>query len=257
MKSLLYTTLYYYSNFPPANFSKLSRYGTPLPIKSSSKILSKNYIILILFLKFLSAKHPKNKPTAFSTRFLIKPHKSNIANFLRAPYKNKLSRNQLYTPIYRFSIQIRVHTTHTPLLSNPSYYVMLTKYLCSHFNFFESNITYLSKIRFNVHADMRNYWNYKQLSIMHHKYFLPSFAYLFFLKKIKNRYFLKTGKLLKVLSNNYKILREPITLCIRIFVAGCLPTALIIHDQKKINNLMLFIMELAEICDYSIFKSIF
>jgi hypothetical protein len=118
MFKILTITPYYYSNFPfrslAGNLFELNN----TPIKSSSKIVSKNFIMFILFLKFFNKKTNKSSKSVLKFKFLTQPSRKNIFNFLRAPYKNKLARNQLYTPMFKCTIQFFFYSTNSILVQD-------------------------------------------------------------------------------------------------------------------------------------------
>lgn len=161
MYSKLTIQLFYNSNFPIlTNLHKTPHYPR-LFLKSSDKILCKNFLIFYLFLKIFSLQnqHPQlllSKPRIHSTKTT-----HNICNVLRAPYKNKLARNQLTTPIFKFSLQINHQIAQSVVLYNPTQYFYLMRFIVPIFSSFESNVINLNKVRISMCFNVQNYWNYK------------------------------------------------------------------------------------------------
>jgi len=163
MFKILTITPHYYSNFPFKSLSgNLFELNSSL-IRSSSKIVSKNFIMFLLFLKFFNKKNQKNNKTTIKFKILMQPTRKNIFNFLRAPYKNKLARNQLYTPIFKCTVRFFIFSNQPISINNTQHAWYILNFFLKNFLFFESNITYLSKIRFNFCTTMSSYWNYNAL----------------------------------------------------------------------------------------------
>lgn len=133
-------------------------------IKTVNKQICKNFILLLTFLKFLNTVLFNGGGGELLVSVFVKPSRQNIFNYLRAPYKNKLSRNQLYIPRFKLSI--------TVFLKNRSYFFVQNPSLISRYvNFFkknlfsvESNVLYLNKLRIFYKNCIINYWNYKDWS---------------------------------------------------------------------------------------------
>lgn len=116
-------------------------------IKNFNKKMCKNFIVLIFFLRFFKKKILKNSLlNKIKYSYFVKPQKKNIFNYLRAPYKNKTSRDQLYTPRHKFSIKIEFFSK--KIYNHHKYvnYTLIIKFLKKNFICFESNIMYLNKL---------------------------------------------------------------------------------------------------------------
>lgn len=149
--------LFYNSNFCVlTNITKTPNYPR-LFLKSSNKILCKNFLIFYLFLKIFNFKGGQSqlrllKPTIHSTKT-----SNNIHNILRAPYKNKLARNQLTTPLFKFSIKITHHANQRAPLQSPAAYFYLLCVVIPIFSTFESNVINLNKVRILMHFNIVRY----------------------------------------------------------------------------------------------------
>ena len=150
MKNNLSLTFHYWSNYPIKSnlISPEQIYSSFYPkIKNFNKKMCKNFIILIFFLKYLTKKLSKiNNIDVIRYSFFIKPTKQNIFNYLRAPYKNKTSRNQLYTPRHKFLLKIQIFSKNYYIHNNFKIYNFLLNFLKKNLICFESNIIYLNKL---------------------------------------------------------------------------------------------------------------
>lgn len=162
----------YFSNFPiKSNFifyvKKSYTLDKKLFFKNNNKKLCKNFFLLILFLRYLNLKIFKKNNFFIKYNFFIKPNSQNIFNYLRAPYKNKLARNQLYTPRYKFSIQVSVLTPLNFNFSNQFYHLSVLDFLKKNLVGISSNIFYLNKINIKYKSFCKDLWNYnlKKLNI--------------------------------------------------------------------------------------------
>lgn len=88
-------TISYTTNFKPANFLNFNNYKL-FKNKNNSKIISRNFFLLLLLLKY------SNKTNFFNTVVFVKPFYKKILTVLRAPYRHKLSRHQFI--LSRYSI---------------------------------------------------------------------------------------------------------------------------------------------------------
>lgn len=154
----------YVCNFPIK--SNLSNQTTNLhralvlKTNDTKKIFCKNFIIFIVFLKFLKKVFFKKSGVFIKYTFFIKPNTKNIFNFLKAPYKNKLSRNQLYTPRYKLNISIYLYKISPLLYINPHIYVNTVNFFKKNLICLESNLIFLDKVQINFNVFLKNYWNY-------------------------------------------------------------------------------------------------
>ncbi len=158
----------YFSNFPiKSNFEfKANNLLTKkLTFISNDKKICKNFFLLILFLKYLNLKFFKKTKFNLKYSFFIKPNQQNIFNYLRAPYKNKLARNQLYIPRYKFSIQIFISTYVDFYFKSHTHYLLILYFLKKHLSGLSSNIFYINKINIKYKSFLKNVWNYNLIKI--------------------------------------------------------------------------------------------
>jgi hypothetical protein len=119
--------------------------------------------MLFVFLKFLKKLFFRKSRIWFKYFIFIKPIKKNIFNYLRAPYKNKLSRNQLYTPRYKFSVTIKIYQGTKYEHDSPDPYKNIINFFKKNLLCLESNIIYLNKIKISYKAFLKNYCNHNKL----------------------------------------------------------------------------------------------
>ena len=153
----------YHTNFPIRSNWALSLHKQtlkPTDLKSG-KNFCKNFIILILFLKFLKKSFFKKVGLLITWSFFIKPNRQNIFNYLRAPYKNKLARNQVYIPRYKFSIKVNFLTPQSHTHVGHGTQNLLINLLKSSLCCFESNVTYLNRVNIKQTTSIKDFWNYK------------------------------------------------------------------------------------------------
>jgi hypothetical protein len=167
MKNNLSLIFHYWSNYPiQSNWAEgnklyMSMYSK---IKNFNSKMCKNFIILIFFLRFFKKKILKNRSLdKIKYSYFIKPQKKNIFNYLRAPYKNKTSRNQLYTPRHKFSIKIEFFSKKFYTYSKHISYTWIIQFFKKNFICFESNIVYLNKLNILYKGVVRGFWNYKKI----------------------------------------------------------------------------------------------
>lgn len=93
----------YLTNFKPSNFLTFKNYKL-FKNKNNSKIISRNFFLFILLLKY------SNKTNFFNTTIFVKPFYKKILTILRAPYRHKLSRHQFilsrYSVVYTISFNL-------------------------------------------------------------------------------------------------------------------------------------------------------
>lgn len=110
MKHFLSLKFDYFTNFPiKSNWVTTTKKKMKISKKDSKKRMCKNVMLFILFLKFLKKGVFKLVDLKVGLNVLIQPYKQNVFNYLRAPYKNKLSRNQIYNPRFKISLLLKFH----------------------------------------------------------------------------------------------------------------------------------------------------
>jgi hypothetical protein len=122
-----------------------------------NKNFCKNFIILLVFLKFLKKMFFKKSGLGVKCGIFIKPLKKNIFNYLRAPYKNKLSRNQLFLPRYKFSVVVTVFYGGFYKRGESTSYIFLINFFKKNLICVESNITYLHRVGIAHKSVITNY----------------------------------------------------------------------------------------------------
>lgn len=137
--------LSFLTNFRPANFAQLGGINF-LKIRKNSKIILRNFFLFIILLKYLN--HNKNKNFINQTVW-VKPTRKKLITILKAPYKNKLARNQLL--LKRFFIFYRVKLTLVERIQLKSFNKIIELiHFFKKFNFFlESSLIYQYKTKVN------------------------------------------------------------------------------------------------------------
>jgi len=161
MTNFIKTQFFYTSNFPYKSGVGTTTFGNFIKSKRSDKIICKNFLILYVFLKILNKKNTQLPLFTIKINSCSNPGKKNIINLLKAPYKNKLARNQITTPLFKFSIKITYIYLKDVMFSNPNYFLIFLNLLLNSFGYFESNVTYLNKLRVAINFKVTDYWNYK------------------------------------------------------------------------------------------------
>lgn len=158
---ILKLNFFYFSNFPiksnfilPRGANNLS--NRKVVYNSAEKKICKNFFLLILFIKYLTLKSIQKNNFFVSYKFFIKPNQQNIFNYLRAPYKNKLARNQLYIPRYKFSLQITISTLTKIFFNSNTHYNIVLNFLKKYLIGVSSNIFYINKIKIQYKAFCRS-----------------------------------------------------------------------------------------------------
>ena len=130
-------SLSFLTNFKPTNFGCLDNINF-FKIRKNSKIVLRNFFLFIFLLKYLNKK--KNK--FLNQTIWIKPKKKKIITILKAPYKNKLARNQLL--LKRFFIIYKLKLINFEKIEFDSFEktMQFVKFF-KNFNFFlESSLVY-------------------------------------------------------------------------------------------------------------------
>lgn len=122
----------YLTNFKPSNFLTFKNYKL-FKNKNNSKIISRNFFLFILLLKY------SNKTNFFNTTIFVKPFYKKILTILRAPYRHKLSRHQFilsrYSVVYTISFNLE-----KIFFKNVSEVLFFIKNIKKYYIWFESNI---------------------------------------------------------------------------------------------------------------------
>ena len=100
----LKVSISYTTNFKPSNFLNFKDYKL-FKNKNNSKIISRNFFLFLLLLKYSTT----NK-SYFNTSIFVKPFYKKILTVLRAPYRHKLSRHQFILSRYSILYTINFNT---------------------------------------------------------------------------------------------------------------------------------------------------
>ena len=96
-------SLSYITNFKPANFINFKSFQI-FKKKKSRKIISRNFFLFLLLLKY------SNKNSVLNVSIFVKPFFKKFITVLRAPYRHKLSRHQFilsrYSVIYNLNLNV-------------------------------------------------------------------------------------------------------------------------------------------------------
>lgn len=158
MRHFLSLKFDYFTNFPvKSNWMSLTRQEIKTSNKNSRKRMCKNIILFILFLKFLKKIVFKIVNLKIKLGILIQPRRQNIFNYLRAPYKNKLARNQIYNPRFKLSLNLNFYKFDLYEHEQPGVSFELINFLKKNLSGFESNILYLNKICIFYKAFFKTY----------------------------------------------------------------------------------------------------
>jgi len=143
----------YLSNFKP-NFNKLK-----ITKNKSSLFYAKKFFYFLFFCNFL-----KYKKYLYINRiyFFVQPLYSNVLTILRAPYRYKLSRDQLtfsrYNIIFYFELDNRLNNLK---LFNVSQIFYLLNIYYNLFNFFETNFFFKKRIKFFLNLNLLENFKFK------------------------------------------------------------------------------------------------
>lgn len=133
--SISYTT-----NFKPSllnNFNKISLFKN----NNKNKIVSKNFFLFLLLLKFNN-----DNVFNFNSKIFIKPFYKKFITLLRAPYRYKLARHQFILNRYFIILAINMNLKKL-YLQNISDFFILFKLFKNMYVWFESNIVYQHQVR--------------------------------------------------------------------------------------------------------------
>jgi len=119
--------------------------------KTKNRIMCRNFILFLLLISYL-----KNNSFFLNFSFFVKPLFKKSVVILRAPYKNKLSRHQLSYNRYSLMLRFNLKLNNLITLNKVSDLIFLIKKIKSFFLWFESNICYQHKIKFNFNLKYIN-----------------------------------------------------------------------------------------------------
>ena len=96
-------SLSYITNFKPSNFSNFSNFQL-FNNNSKNKIISRNFFLFLLLLKYTKKK------STINVSVFVKPFFKKFITVLRAPYRHKLSRHQFILSRYYvlFSMNLNI-----------------------------------------------------------------------------------------------------------------------------------------------------
>ena len=128
-KKKLKISISYTTNFKPSNFFVLKNYNF-FKTKNNNKIISRNFFLLLLLLKYSHNKNHNKKENFYSlkTTVFVKPFYKNVLTLLRAPYRYKLARHQFM--VSRYFVLLTINSTFNDLFfSNSQDLVVFLKFL--------------------------------------------------------------------------------------------------------------------------------
>jgi hypothetical protein len=137
------------TNFRPINTNIDSNFF--FKVKTKNRIMSRNFILFLLLINYL-----KNNVFFLNFSFFVKPFFKKSSVILRAPYKNKLSRHQLAYNRYNLMLKFNFRLNEFIKINHLSDLMFLIKKIKSFFLWFESNICYQHKIKFNFNLNYIN-----------------------------------------------------------------------------------------------------
>ena len=150
----MFVNINYISNFNPNFFKNFNNFKN----KNKKKIICRNFFLFLFLLNFM-----KNFLFCKNIKLFIKPKKKSFVNILKAPYKNKLSKNQIglfrYFIIFKLTIFINIYN-----FNNFNQLFLFLKKFILFFKFFETNIVYNYKLNFNFDFILNNYFVFKKLN---------------------------------------------------------------------------------------------
>jgi len=130
------------TNFRPINTKINSNFF--FRVRSKNRIMCRNFILFLLLISYL-----KNNIFFLNFSFFVKPFFKKSAVILRAPYKNKLSRHQLSYSRYNLMLKFNLKLNDFLIFNQIGDLFFLVTKIKSFFLWFESNICYQHKIKFN------------------------------------------------------------------------------------------------------------
>lgn len=137
--------LSFLTNFRPSNFSYLDDISF-LKIRKNSKIILRNFFLFLILLKYLTNK---KKKSFLNQTIWIKPTKKKLITILKAPYKNKLARNQLLLKRFFIFYKLKLVLNDDIEIKNFNNIIELVQFF-KKFNFFlESSLIYQYKTKIN------------------------------------------------------------------------------------------------------------
>jgi hypothetical protein len=161
----------YISNSALSNPTQIPSTLLKQNIKVTHNVGCKNLFLFFILLKTFSPKLVRPQLSNIKFKMFPAPHlKNNIINLLRAPYKNKLARNQLYLPKFKISFSVQFYLdTKLPEMGGitartPDAFIILLNHLRTNLIFLETNILYLNKLVFLIRLPIAYFWNYNKVA---------------------------------------------------------------------------------------------
>lgn len=140
----------YNTNFKPSILTNFNNFKLFRIRKNNPKILTKNFFIFLLLLKFL-----KENSFFENVSVVVKPSTKKLFNLLKAPYKNKLARHQFdlvrFNIVYKFSFL----SESINIKKNNELFFFLKK-IKKFYCWFESNIVYQHRVKFSFFFSHEN-----------------------------------------------------------------------------------------------------
>jgi hypothetical protein len=153
LKNKIIININYITNFNPNFFKNFKNFKN----KNKKKIICRNFFLFLFLLNFL------NKSLYFnSIKLFIKPKKKQFNNILKAPYKNKLSKNQIGFNRYFINFKI-IFYLKIFFFKNFFYFFNFIKIFLNFFKFFETNIIYNYKINIYFNFALTDFFEFKKL----------------------------------------------------------------------------------------------
>ena len=151
MKNKFNISINYSTNFNPDFFKKYNNFKN----KNKNKIFCRNFFLFFMSLNFLNNKVNFEKCIIF-----VKPKKTFFINILKAPYKNKLFKDQLGFSKYFLILKISCFLYFYKINSFNQFFFFFYNFY-NFFLFIESNIINNYKILFTFNFNFFNFFNFK------------------------------------------------------------------------------------------------
>lgn len=141
----------YITNFKPADFLNFKNFKI-LKNKNSRKIISRNFFLFLLLLKY------SNVDTNLNISIFVKPFFKKFITLLRAPYRHKLSRHQFILSRYYVLYTINVNSSKL-FIKNIYEITHLLKNIKYFYTWFESNIVYQHQVKIFFNFSFEKFFN--------------------------------------------------------------------------------------------------
>lgn len=115
-------SLSYITNFKPSNFSNFRDFYI-FKNKKNKKIISRNFFLFLLLLKFTGNRDLLN------VSVFVKPFFKKFITVLRAPYRHKLSRHQFVLSRYSvlYSLNLNINNIYVQNVFELTYFLKILK----------------------------------------------------------------------------------------------------------------------------------